>query len=127
MIGKLRTVGAVALLATLLLGCATPRDRDFFAADGIVVEAPQRLEDGTYRLPVAFTTAIAHSGLEIYKVNARVDGGEIVLSARYGLVREGPDYEGSVILRDTAPGEYQVVYRDRDGSRHSVAVVALPE
>ena len=127
MISQLRRVGAVALLATLLWGCATPRDRDFFSDDGIVVESPQRLEDGTYRLPVGFTTAMAHSGLEIYRVNARVDGREIVLRARYGLVREGPDYDGSIILRDVEPGEYQVMYCDRDGSRHPVAVVALPE
>lgn len=119
-------VGLVVLATLVLTGCATPRDRDFFAEDGIAVGVPDRGDDGVYRIPIEFTTAMVHSGLELHKVVARIEGDEIVIHAKYGLVREGIHYGGVAFLPTARPGDYRLIYRDRDGARHPVGPVVLP-
>jgi hypothetical protein len=103
----------------LLVGCDRKVDRDFFSA--ITLGTPE-WTNGMCFLPATLPTKITHSGQWIYKVDSKVEAQQILLTAHLtSSVRTA--YFGKVNLGSLTPGEYEVLYLNPNGKRHSIGKI----
>ncbi len=114
-------IGAIALSA-----CSDQKSRDFFAADGITIDAPAAIQPGTYRIPIKFGTKIEHSGQWIDVVSSKVSGSDILVTATFTSANRKGGYPGYVEVKGITAGTYTLKYRDPDGTTHPIGPVVLP-
>lgn len=106
----------IVVCTLLCAGCDREVDRDFFSK--ITLGTPEWSE-GMCFLPVKLPTNITHSGQWIYKVDSKVEGKQILLTAHLtSSVKTA--YFGKVNLGTPEPGAYEVLYLDPNGKRHSI-------
>lgn len=118
-----KTMLCLAVIA--LAACAKEKPRDFFAKGGITIGDPAALGSGTYRIPLAFETAIVHSGQWIDIVDADVVGTDILLTTSFTPATRKSRYPGYVEVNGVSPGTYTLKYRDPDGTVHVIDTVIL--
>ena len=100
----------------LLVGCDRKVDRDFFST--ITLGTPE-WTSGMCFLPATLPTKITHSGQWIYKVDSKIEGKQIILTAHLtSSVKTA--YFGKVNLGSPQPGEYEVLYRNPNGKKYSI-------
>jgi len=104
---------------------ASEEKRNFFANDGIRVEEPIPTGENKYQVPIELETAIAHSAWGVDSVKVSVADGRIEMTARYALVGREM-FPGYLEIEGVEPGDYELQYRDPDGSLHPVGEVTFP-
>jgi len=116
----------ISILActSLLVGCDRKVDRDFFSK--LTLGTPA-WENGMCFLPAKFPTKITHSGQWVYKVDSKIKGQQVLLTAHLtSSVKTA--FFGKVNLGTPKPGEYEVLYLNPDGKTHSIGktTIGLP-
>ena len=111
-------------LTLLLLGCNDAAVRSHFA-DIVVGQATWT--NRMCFLPVDMPTKIIHSAQWIYKVDSKVEGTNIFLTAH---ITKPPHqvkqaYPGKINLGSIRPGTYTLAYRDPQGTIHSIGTTKI--
>jgi hypothetical protein len=115
-----QVLGILACLA-LVIGCNREESRDFF---GDITLGPPAWTNGYCFLTAKFPTKIQHSGQWLYKVTAKVDGRDIILTAHI-TTRLKTAFSGNVNVGTPAPGSYGVFLRDPDGNKHLIGTTEI--
>ncbi|WP_411825578.1 hypothetical protein [Luteolibacter sp. AS25] len=122
----------ILLRTTLLLavifavGCGYKKSRDFFAASGISVGEPVKVDAGEYRIPMEFKTKDMHSGQWIDIVKSNIKGSDILVTAVFTQSNRQSRYPGYIEISSARGGVYALKYRDPDGTLHPIQAVTLP-
>ncbi len=125
---------AAALGAFLALGgctaiaqrcAATPQP---LAYVGEVTLGPPTVADRQVRVPLSFRGGQwgANSAIVPYRAPAAVSGREISFTVITSVPGDGAAAAPALVLPGLAPGEYAVVYRDPDGTRHALGRLTVP-
>ncbi len=116
-----------AVLAIVMVGCGHAVYLDQVRASGGSLElGPARLgKDGCWWFLVTPEPEVMHSAQYIGAYDSRVDGRQIQITARMYQVsrfRESAQAKVATVC-DIEDGNYQVVYRDPDGTLHELGTV----
>ena len=106
---------------------ASARQVPFSYFGQIAVGAPMG-EHRNYIVPLSFSGGnyAMNSGVVPYRIETHVLDSEIEMTVVIALAGKGSLSKYQIVLSDVSPGDYTVVYRDPDGTRHKVSPVVIP-
>lgn len=117
----MKRIAAILTCVMLLSGCNREESRDFF---GDVNVGPSVWTNGYCFLKAKLSTKIQHSGQWVYKVTGEVDGTNILLTAHV-TTSVKTAFSGNINVGRPSPGEYRVLYRDPDGTEHTIGTTTI--
>ena len=120
----------MALDNGFLSGCLDKKTRSFFAKEGVIVGAPNKVGQGDVFIPISFKTAIIHSAQIFHDIEWSEENGVIYITAIYN---EPPfskkiEYSGGIVLKNPKLKIYDIKYKDpkSDGGTHDIGRIEIP-
>ena len=128
----MKIFSTISLLAfsIFLSGCLDKKTRSFFAKEGVIVGAPNKVGQGDVFIPISFKTAIIHSAQIFHDIEWSEENGVIYITAIYN---EPPfskkiEYSGGIVLKNPKLKIYDLKYKDPkpDKATHDIGRVEIP-
>ena len=130
MMMKIFSTIALLVFSIFLSGCLDKKTRSFFAKEGVIVGAPNKVGQGDVFIPISFKTAIIHSAQIFHDIEWSEENGVIYITAIYN---EPPfskkiEYSGGIVLKNPKLKIYDLKYKDPkpDGGTHDIGRVQIP-
>ena len=110
--------------------CLDKKTRSFYAKEGVIVGAPNKVGQGDVFIPISFKTAIIHSAQIFHDIEWSEENGVIYITAIYN---EPPfskkiEYSGGIVLKYPKLKIYDLKYKDPkpDRGTHDIGRVEIP-
>lgn len=136
------SLAKLALIAALIVPCAgwlstpahagltqsiTAQDRPLAFVGNIAFGVPQ-MRAGETIVPLTFSSGewLQHSAIALHRIDTRV-ADRIIEMTVFTAVPGGKAVPLEIKPGKLAPGEYTVVYKDPDGTRHTLSRITVPD